>query len=360
MAMTQTDGDGIFAFFGPPPGRYQLFFMTQDQRSSNWTKLREVEVTGSPQPQDLGDIVNETGSVVINVTADDPADLKSITYMGVTTDQPNRQWQETVTRAAPDEKVDGAWRGKDIPAGKFRVQAGMKDERGTYSARFERKVGEAETTAKLHIPAASATLNIARSTSDSTPSNPRSRAQDYMQVQSQDESVSSYVSFTDGDTKALKLPPGTYRIMNPMTMRPREDVEPITLKAGETKSFTYTPPPAPNAVAAAVAAAAEHLHTTAANLPRITTQICYWTSDGVIVTAGKGKLLDASGKPQESSGDGGIGSLYLVTPGKYKAVLERPGKEPHVKEITVAAPGSSGEDETGGGRWTPVHIVLEN
>ena len=34
-------------------------------------------------------------------------------------------------------------------------------------------------------------------------------------------------------------------------------------------------------------------------------------------------------------------------------------KDSGVKEIAVGTSDSSGQDETGGGRWSPVHIVLD-
>src|SRR6185436_19665311 len=61
MVVTQTDSGGKFAFVGPPPGRYQLYFMTQTERRSDWIKLRDLDVTD--QSQDLGDVVNDAGSV---------------------------------------------------------------------------------------------------------------------------------------------------------------------------------------------------------------------------------------------------------------------------------------------------------
>jgi RNA polymerase sigma factor (sigma-70 family) len=349
MVVGQTDADGKFAFHGAPAGRYQLYFMAAGDRRSEWTKLRDVEVTGD-QPIALGDVVNDAADVIINVTADDPADLKSIQYMSVSTDEPNRMWQDSVSRAGPDagDKTGGGWRAANVPPGKYRVTANLREDKGVVMARFERKPGEATATAKLHLPAASATLSVTRaspSAAAATTPTARGRGQqmrDYFQLQNADETVQAHVAFQDDSPKLLKLAPGTYRIMNPMTMRPREDVEPIVLKAGEVRTFVYAPP------------SSEKQSTT-----RLTTHICYWTSDGVLVTGGQGKLVDESGKPQESSGYGGVGRLYIVPPGKYKAILERPGKEPHVKEVAVGVPGTSDVDETGGGRFSPVHIVLD-
>jgi hypothetical protein len=239
----------------------------------------------------------------------------------------------------------------------------MNDERGSFMARFERKVGETETAVKLHVPAATATLTVNRASPGETTlsSPPKNSAQEQMrsfvQLQNADESVQAYLRFDSGDSKTIKLAPGTYRVMNPMTMRPREDIQPIVLKTGELRTITYAPPPAGPAPATSRSGAAA---VAASSAPRVTTQICYWTSDGVLVTSGKSKLVDDAGKAQESAGYGGVGALYSVTPGKYKAILERPEKEPHVKEVTVAAPGSSGDDETGGGRWSPIHIVLDD
>jgi hypothetical protein len=214
--------------------------------------------------------------------------------------------------------------------------------------RAERKPGETETSVKLHLPAATATLVLTPTSPGTSSGTPQDRAGSYAQLQTKDESVQSHVAFEGAEPKTIKLPPGTYHIMNPMTMRPREDIEPIVLKAGELRTINYTPPPAAGAAGAAASAAS-----------RISTQICYWTSDGVLVTAAQPKLLDAAGKPQESGGYGGVGAIFIVPPGKYKAVLERPGKEPHVKEIAVGVAGTSDVDETGGGRFSPVHIVLD-
>ena len=349
MAVTQTDDAGKFTFAGLPPGRYQLYYMLPTERRSEWTKVRDVEVTG--QPTDLGDVASDTGNVTINVTADDPADLKSLSFVTISTDEPNRQYQESIGRAAPDAKGSGVWRAKDIPGGKFRVQAYFSEGRSGFSARGERKAGESETTAKLHIPAATATLNVTRAgglagAAAALLSREAAQLSSYMAVQNEDETVQASIVFQTAEPQPLKLPPGTYRVMNPMTMKPREDVPPIVLKSGEVRSFTYTPP----------ASAAPSTQSTGA---KVTAQICYWTADGVLVTDGKSSLVDAAGKPQESAGYGGVGALYSVTPGKYKAILERPAKPPHEKEVSVGVAGAGGTDETGGSRWSPIHIVLD-
>src|SRR3712207_7980136 len=41
-------------------------------------------------------------------------------------------------------------------------------------------------------------------------------------------------------SKPLKLPPGTYRVLDQATMEPRPDVEPIVLKERETRSEEHT------------------------------------------------------------------------------------------------------------------------
>jgi protocatechuate 3,4-dioxygenase beta subunit len=378
MVVSQTDDAGKFAFVGPPPGHYQLYFMTPSERRSEWVRLRDVDVTD--QPLDLGEVVNEAGGVAIEVTADDPADLKSLKYVTISTDLPNRPYQESVARAAPDATGANVWRAKDVPAGKFRVRAHFGEERHVIVARFERKPGQAETTVKLHAPAATATLNVTRAVTPpsaapggaATSSADASRMNAVMGVQNEDETVQASVIFRTDEPQTLKLPPGTYRILDPMTMRPREDRAPLVLKAGEVRSITYAPPTAAasaassasaavKAVVKAVAGMSASSASSASSQPgRVTTQVCYWTSDGVLYLAGQPKLVDESGKPQESAGYGGVGALYLVTPGRYKAILERPGRETHVKEIAVGVPGASGQDETsGGGRWSPIHVVLD-
>jgi hypothetical protein len=351
MAVTQTDDAGKFTFAGPPVGRYQLYYMTPNERRNDWTKLRDVEVTG--QSMDLGDVGSETGAVTISVTAEDPADLKSLSVLGLTTDEPNRQYQESIARAALDAKGSNLWRAKDVPAGKFRVQAYFGESRSSITARGERKAGESETTATLHIPAATATLNVTRAggpldTAAALLSQESARLNAFMAVQNEDESVQASVTFQTAGPQTLKLPPGTYRVMHPMTMKPREDVPPIVLKAGEVRSFTYAPPPPPASSAA----------TSTTQPAKLTAQVCYWTADGVFVTDGNARLLDATGKPQEPAGFGVVGPLFNVVPGTYKAILERAGKPPHEKELIIPAAGA-GSDPHVHGRWSTFNVVLD-
>jgi hypothetical protein len=290
---------------------------------------------------DLGEIVNDVGAVVVTVSADDPADAKAIRMLSVSTDNPNQLWQESVDRAKADPGTPNVWRADSVPAGKFRVSAYTGEGRMQFVARFERKPGETETKVTLRIPAATATITVTPSAAAATTTATR-RIDDFMRLQNEENTVEQYIGFQDASVKTIKLPPGTYRSIDPTTMRPRADVEPIVLRAGEMRAISHTPLPP----------------VAGRDRSRVTAQLCFWSSDGVPLI-GTVKLADQAGKEAESTGNGGLGTLFLITPGKHRATLELPGKAPVTKEVTIAAPTASGADETGGGRWVPVHVIVE-
>jgi hypothetical protein len=343
MVNGKTDDAGNFTFAGPPVGRYTLYVMSSNERGE-WTKVREFEV--GDEPLDLGELSNDVGEVAITVAADDPTALKSIPYMTVSTDKPDAIYQDSVARAGPDAPAGANWSAKNVPVGKFRVTAHLRGASEDVpqiqvTTFFERKAGDAQTPVKLHIPRATAALTV----TSTAPSSRADGREDMILIRSVDKRVEAYGSGNSSPPKPIKVPAGTYHLIDPFTMSPRADIEPIVLKDGESRALTIAPPSAASPAAKNAVAP-------------ITVQIVYWTPDGVLVTSGERKLEDASGKPQEPRGFGGIGRLFKVTPGKYKAVLERPGKPPVVKEITAAAPDPA-VPENMRARWSPIHVLLD-
>ena len=336
IVTAQTDGAGNFTFHGPPPGRYALFAQAKGERGE-WVSVRDgVEVTG--QPQDLGDINSDVGDVVITLQADDQAAAKSIRYLSVTTDQPNRMWQNSVSAASPEPNAADKWRAKNVPAGKFRATMHLgEDSPLSLSAPLERKAGAAETPVTLRIAKPTATLTVKFKAVGGDDASPQ-RA---MALRNADGTVSAYVRVDPAKPTTIKLPAGTYGWFDYPTAKLGPGIGPIELKDGETRETEVD------------LSAMSSSSKSAAAVTSV--QLIAWTSDGVFMAGAQPRLLDADGKPAESTGTSGLGPTFTVTPGKYRAVLDRPGGgEPFTQEVDVSAVAEKAKI----GRWEAIHLTV--
>src|SRR5205823_369260 len=93
----------------------------------------------------------------------------------------------------------------------------------------DRKSGMAETPVALHVPSASATLNLSVTPPDADPSRRL-----YITLQSENAGVRIAVVPELSQPRTFKLPPGTYRVMDMRTEAPLDGIDPIAVKEGES------------------------------------------------------------------------------------------------------------------------------
>lgn len=323
-----TDSQGNFTFVGPPPGHYTLYCQAPE-RESDWIALRKVEV--GDQPLDLGQLVLDVGDLIIHITADDPALASSVQYVSVNGDIPKRTFQESIAQAGPE---GDHWKARGVPAGHFKVTAYLKDSIASgvnYGAPVDRKAGAPETPVTLHLPKSTATLKLINTHGSKETSNHKS----YLMLRNENASVTAGLVFAEDSTATVKLPAGVYRVIDPSIDQPRQDMDPIVLKEGDSQErradFSKPDPNSPMEV-----------------------NLQIWSSDGVLVTSPQPRLLDAQGNPVDSWGNSYLGTLFMVHPGQYKAVINSAGATPFTKEIDLppAAPTENGT------QWNSFDIVL--
>lgn len=308
-----TDADGRFTFYGPPVGPYTLY-AAAGSGESDLVRLQEVQVTG--QPLDLGDIAVDVGDVVLTMQADDPADLNAVQYVGLLTDRPDSTRQESVGRAGFDSAAGGRWVAKAIPAGKLRVAATLKGSvSASYSVPFERKAGAAQTPVTLRLPRASATLSLGLLKSAGADG----QKPGFVELRNEDSTVRSWIRSDGPQPCVLKLPAGTYRVMDRLTDKLREDIEPITLKDGEQR----------DAQIALLAPQAK---------PRSGVVLYVWAADGTPIFGAAPVVTDSAGKPVEPVRGDARGSAFFLLPGHYSATVQRPGAAAFAQQFDVAAP----------------------
>lgn len=308
-----TDTDGRFRLYGPPPGQYALY-CDGGTGGSDLVRLRDVQVTG--ESMDLGDVAVDVGDVVLTIQAEDPADMEAMQFINITTDTPDDEWQESVGRAHPDSAGGGRWLAKSIPVGRFRTDAYLKGDGGeSYAVAFERKPGAAQTLVIFPLPRASTTLsvnvlNVAGAGTDVRQS---------VTLQNEDRTLRAWVRADAPQPREVKLPPGTYRVLNSLTRKPREDIEPITLKAGEHRDLqiALSSPQAKTGVGVVLSV---------------------WASDGTPIFGAAPAVTDSSGKAAEATRQTVMGSAFLLSPGHYSATVQQPGAAPFVQQFDVAMP----------------------
>jgi RNA polymerase sigma factor (sigma-70 family) len=311
-----TNVEGKFTFHGAPPGRYKIYCQL-GTRQSGWTSVREVLASG--QPMDLGDIVADAGEVLINLTADDPADLDIVKYVDVIHPQTAVIVNFDSFRALRDDAT-GSWRATNVPAGPMDVS--VRPGSYTLYIPFVRKTGDAETKMTVHIPHNSVALTLSVS---------NAAGQLFC---NNDDTIRFSVS-ADPTQPPTKVPPGTYHQIDSLTRVPLESVAPIVLKENETRELHADGlPPLP-----------------ATSLISLRT----WTPDGVAVTDAIIHLFDATGVPAKFEGDSDFGPVFSVRPGACRAILDLPGSKSITRQIDVAPP----ERRLYGKRWTEMDIVAE-
>jgi hypothetical protein len=154
VALTSTDSDGIFTFFGPPSGQYALY-VTADADNSYPRVLRNLQATD--RPLDMGDIGDDFGDVIIKIAYDDPA-FASGDFAWVVSRFPSYI-------APPFNSVRATVEGDHlraigIAAGHFLLTDDISKLSSQFAAPFDRRPGDSQTTVVLHIPKATARLKL--------------------------------------------------------------------------------------------------------------------------------------------------------------------------------------------------------
>ena len=310
-----TDADGRFTLYGPPPGQYTLY-CDAGIDPGNLSRLQDVQITGPAM--DLGDVALDIGDVLVSIEADDPADLEAVQYVNLSSDRPDRAMKDHVGQASPDSATAGRWLAKSIPAGRYRVETSLKGGSCSYAASFERKPGAGQTAVTLRLPRASATLSVSFLKSSGV------GAVEIVSVmlRNEDSTVQAWTRSDGSQPRVLKLPAGTYRAMDSSTGKPREDVEPITLRDGEHRDVQLAP-------------------TSPQAKLRSWIRLYVWSSDGTPILGAVPTVVDSSGKSAEFAGGDTLGSAFLLSLGHYSATVQRPGSTPFVQQFDVAAPDPS-------------------
>jgi RNA polymerase sigma factor (sigma-70 family) len=303
MASGMTDADGRFVFHGMPAGGYTLFSNSKTNQSQ-WTALHEVTVSDSPS--DLGDILYDTGDVLIHLTPDDPADLKNVRSVSIQSIDPSHPWKHNDFSGMPDGTASDRWLCKGVPPGECRVSVELGEQpTANYVIAFDRKAGQLQTPIVMHLPHATAALDIKVMKSADKADGPSSIAM----VQNQDGTI-RFTAFSDvPNANSFKLPPGTYQVMEPegpFTEFPRQDIPAITIAENEHRDWAISPEPA-----------SAH--------PR-PVEVRVWTVDGIFVTDAAPRLRDDQGNTIQPAQRTSLGSLFYVPAGHYRAVVQQPGK----------------------------------
>jgi hypothetical protein len=204
------------------------------------------------------------------------------------------------------------------------------------TAPLERKTGVAETPVTLRIPKATATVTVKfkpAAGADADANNRRAAS-----LRNADQTVAAHVAVDPQKPAAIKLPPGKYELVDYATAKANPAVGPIELRDGETREIEVDLSVRSSAPAATTSV-----------------QVVAWTADGVLITGAQPRLLDVEGKPIESTGTSGVGTTFTVAPGRYRAVLDRPGGGgPFTQDVDVAQAAEQAKI----GRWEPIHLIV--
>ena len=217
-----TDSAGRFTLYGPPPGKYSLYYaIDKQQRKRTWVK--DVVFTG--KAADLGDLKAEGTDLLITVTSDEPAALAGVQSVSASpADDGGRRID------AQRDEATGQWRAKGLPAGKYRVATSVGQVAFATVVECDGTAGERPV--RLHLPKASATLSVNVVKADES-------ASGVMQgtaLTNDDKSVMAGLTTEPQQQEALKLPPGTYHVLDDTWVKVREDIPAITLSDGETEN----------------------------------------------------------------------------------------------------------------------------
>jgi RNA polymerase sigma factor (sigma-70 family) len=309
----QTDADGRFIFYGPPPGRYTLF-CDNDARGWDWIGVRTVQV--GDKPMDLGDVVFDVGAVGVIVKADDPKELADVDTVTIEPTWPTGLDFNMVS-ANLDDAATNVWRAKNIPLGRLRAAVQIKGDPGiTFAAPFERSPGALQTDVIIQLAHRSATLKI----SATKPIGDNDVQ--YFRLANQDGTVRMDTGLQP-QASVLKLPPGTYRPTDLTTNEPFADFTPIVLTDGQTCGCEIDPATFGKATAAA----------------RVSVNV--WTADGVLVAGPMLHLIDGAGNRIEPYEDYNLGQRFFAGPAHYHVLVDRAGTTPLNLELSLPASGQS-------------------
>ncbi len=113
---TDTDADGNFTLFGPPPGIWTLYYKEDDR---NWNPVQQVEI-GADKAADLGHIDYRVRTITINCEPSDPQTLSELDFQLMECD---RIWAHgrNVGRLRPRKNGKGPFVFENVPPGDFEI-----------------------------------------------------------------------------------------------------------------------------------------------------------------------------------------------------------------------------------------------
>ena len=309
VALTSTDSEGKFTFFGPPPGRYKLY-VTAETDNSYPRILRDVEVTD--QPLDLGDIGYDFGNVIIKMAYDDPS-IASGHFAWVAPGFSGYIARPFISVRATEEgdHLDAT----GIGVGHFFVTDTIGDSSTQYAEPFDRRPGDSQTAVVLHIPKATARVKLI----DSSPTKDQAKPR-FLQIRNEEGTIQAWVGTSDEDRL---IPPGVYHILDPFLRQPRGDCPAIILRAGETTEIKEDLSQLD--VSGDVGAA-----------------ISIWTADGVLDTSSTVRLLDRGGRTIQPAGIADFATVFVAPAGHYRAEVSRPGQTMVVKDVELPPSSAAG------------------
>jgi RNA polymerase sigma factor (sigma-70 family) len=221
-----TGSDGRFTFFGPPPGLYTL---SRDV-ASPYRRLAIADLTITPTTNDIGDVVQDTNSLSIEVKANDPEELANIDEIDIERTDSDHWWARNITAAKRDTSEPSIWRAADVPAAPLRLVVWMKGEnpRRKYFVTPNRKPGAAPAPLQIRLPAADAAMSFHLKIDKGS-----------MQILRSDDGANEISVYEDAPSPCVVgVPPGNYFFIDRQTDKPRPDIASIHAVARQTTAVS--------------------------------------------------------------------------------------------------------------------------
>ena len=226
----QTDSDGSFVFWSPPPGKWGLFYAIDSQRDK-WAKVQSVQIT--TDPNDLGTIDHTSVNLTVQVNGmpDDLTDKLSVSFQEYDSN--------SMYELAPPLQFANPMVFDHVSPGQYELIFARRDG---VQFRFpvDVKAAQSVQTVTLSWPSTNAAISgrlgaIARTVP------PWLKSKDgRVWVGLRGESgIWSRLKGDGGTYKVDNLPAGDYFVTDQFVRSPRPVVE-FSLRAGENKTFDVT------------------------------------------------------------------------------------------------------------------------
>jgi beta-lactamase regulating signal transducer with metallopeptidase domain len=316
----QTASDGSFVFWGPPAGRWTLYYLIPGQRNG-WVRVRDVQLTGGPM--ELGVIDESSTKLIVECQGLPPEALGKLT---VSLEEYNPKWPfgNQVGAMAPLTKPGDPFVFNFVPPGKYELTAMPQPNSDQPTNRFtvrqlvEVSAGRPEQVVTFKIPTGTAVLRGRfESADESGRYNPPN-------LWSKDGRLlgSLYIS-ADNVYEVSGLPAGEYYLTDADTRDAAPVVE-FTLADGERKTIDITPDtfkPRPRRIGFL------ELHT--------------YTNDGIPLPGCEITFSGAGEAPKLGSAQYGR-LVYTGPAGEYNLTVSYPGFETLRRKVTLPAVSEQG------------------